>query len=198
MDGIFRLTISYIFNESGWMIRQQISLLFLLLIGCSSIAVHVPVKIRTNDNVILIYYCVNSSSQMNVIDKTLADEQNKSIFESNINNAIDDIRNHAGSEFPKSPLLEFRELTACKENLDLIPADASLYLMLKLSGYGSIKTKWKNILIFAGAVEAVVQGIAVGVASQNEWLGLGVAAEEMTSEYLTWNGVDWLLGETCA
>lgn len=27
---------------------------------------------------------------------------------------------------------------------------------------------------------------------------MGIAAEEMIQEYLTWNGVDWLLGETYA
>jgi len=44
----------------------------------------------------------------------------------------------------------------------------------------------------------VVQGVIVGSVTQNPWLGFGAAAEEMTSEYLTWNGVDWLLGETYA
>jgi hypothetical protein len=40
------------------------------------------------------------------------------------------------------------------------------------------------------------KGFLVSSVIQNPWLGLGVAAEEMTSEYLTWNGVDWILGET--
>jgi hypothetical protein len=34
--------------------------------------------------------------------------------------------------------------------------------------------------------------------TQNPWFGVAASAEEMTSEYLTWNGVDWLLGETYA
>lgn len=87
---------------------------------------------------------------MNVIDKTLADEQNKEILENNIKNAIDDIRSHAGSNMAKSPLLEFRELTTCSEKLESIPTDASLYLTLELSGYGSMKTNGKQFLLLPG------------------------------------------------
>ena len=73
-----------------------------------------------------------------------------------------------------------------------------MYLKIDLSGYGSIKSKWKDYLIASGAVEAVVQGVVVAAATQNPWFGVAASTEEMTSEYLTWNGVDWLLGETYA
>ena len=47
-------------------------------------------------------------------------------------------------------------------------------------------------------MEALAQGAIISYATQNYWLGFAVAAEEFGSEYLSWNGVDWLFGETFA
>ena len=73
-----------------------------------------------------------------------------------------------------------------------------MHLVVNLSGYGSIKPRWKNILIGTGAVEALAQGTIVDSVTQNPWFGIAASTEEMTSEYLAWNGVDWLLGKTYA
>lgn len=135
---------------------------------------------------------------MNIIDKALTGEQNKERFEENIKAAIDDIQTYTRLNMAKDQFFELKELPTCNESIPSGTSDSALYLSIDLSGYGSVKPKWKKILIGTGAIEAIVQGVVIGSATQNPWLGIGVAAEEMTSEYLTWNGVDWLLGETYA
>ncbi|TCK19533.1 hypothetical protein DFR30_2846 [Thiogranum longum] len=184
--------------ERAPVILNIISLLVLLLAGCSSVAVRNPVKMSGNDNKVVINYCIKSSARMNIIDKTLSSEENRRLFERNIEAAVEDIHDYVDSNALELPFFKFSELPTCNLALQSVTPDASLFLTLELSGYGSIKEKWKKVLIGTGAIEAVVQGVVVGSATQNVWLGLGVAAEEMTSEYLTWNGVDWVLGETFA
>lgn len=169
----------------------------LLLAGCSSISVTKPLA-SEEDNPVIIDYCIESSAEMNIIDKSLTGKQNSARFSARIENAINDIDNYFEANIVTSPRLEFEKLSTCNGTLPSGDYNPDLNLTVNVSGYGSIKPKWKRILIGTGAVEAVVQGLVVGSATQNPWLGIAVSTEEMTSEYLTWNGVDWLLGETYA
>jgi hypothetical protein len=178
-------------------IRQIICFSLVLLTGCSSIAVRNP-AVKQEDNVVEFNFCVKSTAEMNILDESMTGEKNKENFAENIKAAVVDIQKYANSNIVKSPFLELKELPSCPESLSSSTPESSLYLSIDLSGYGSIRPEWKKILIGTGAVEAVFQGAVVGAATQSPWLGIGVAAEEMTSEYLTWNGVDWLLGETYA
>ncbi|MBI1194474.1 MAG: hypothetical protein GC138_01325 [Gammaproteobacteria bacterium] len=141
-------------------------------------------------------WCVTSSTEMNIVDRTLSKEANHAMFDRRIADAMDDIGRHFELNQPAGSALPIAKRTTCARASDAEVPDLSL--VIDLSGYGTIKEKWKTLLIGTGVVEGVFQGILVGTATQNPWLGFGVAAEEMTSEYLTWNGVDWLLGETYA
>lgn len=174
-----------------------ISLLLLGLTGCSSISVHEPMEPAEN-KVIELAYCISSSSEMNTVRETLSDEDNKKEFDENIAIAIDDINNAIQSVIKNIPDLHVIHLPSCMEKTDLVNNSSDLYLTIELSGYGSIKKEWKKVLIGTGIAEGVIQGFIVGGATQNPWLGAAVTAEEIGSEYLTWNGVDWILGETYA
>ena len=179
------------------MCRRLISLAMLLLTGCTSIAVTEP-SLSERSGAVVIDYCVASTANMNIIDKHLTGEQNKARFAERVAEATQDIDHYLEFNIVSSPRLRLERLTACGEDSLATRGDTELYLNVDLSGYGSIKPMWKELLIASGAVEAVVQGVVVGAATQNPWFGMAVSAEEMTSEYLTWNGVDWLLGETYA
>lgn len=169
----------------------------LLLSGCSSIAVNHPLAV-TDDQPIVVDYCIESTAEMNILDKGLSGEQNKARFHERIDAALADVHAYLKTHFVQSPNVTLRQLATCSEPLTGKEADARLSLTLDISGYGSIKPKWKAWLIGTGAVEAVAQGVIVFSVTQNPWLGLAMSSEEMTSEYLTWNGVDWALGETYA
>lgn len=68
---------------------------------------------------------------------------------------------------------------------------ADLLLAVDVSGYGHIKRRWIVLMVGSGVIEAVTQGVAAGDATGNPVLGLGVGAEEMASEGLTWIGGSW-------
>ena len=70
--------------------------------------------------------------------------------------------------------------------------DAQMILVVKLSGYGRIKKKWMFYLIGSGVVEGTVQGIAAAVVTSSTWAGIGLAAEEILQETLTWGGGTFL------
>jgi len=167
-----------------------------LLSGCSTIYVHDPVQ---NDVVkpLALSWCVKSSSEMNKLNETLSDAENKKVFEMAIRQAISDVEKSVGSEASGGARVSIADAPKCLDAAEEASFDSGLYLYVEISGYGAIKKKWKRILIGTGAVEAVIQGVVVGAAT-TPWVGVAVAAEEMGSEYLTWNGVDWLLGETYA
>ena len=167
------------------------------LTGCSSIAVIDP-SVSSGAGAVVIDYCVESSAEMNIIDKRLSGEQNKARFAGRIATAVQDIDAAIRADIVTSPRLRLDRLPQCGGTAPAANADSGLSLNIDLSGYGSIKPRWKEILIGTGAVEAVAQGVVVAAATQNPWFGMAASAEEMTSEYLTWNGVDWLLGETYA
>ena len=177
--------------------RILLGLSCLIVGGCSSIAVTHPVP-ATDNQPLVLNYCVESTAQMNIINKTLTGEQNKTQFNQRISSAINDIDGHLDAHLVKSNDLAINRLSSCTAALPVDDSRDNLYLTIDISGYGSIKPKWKSILIGTGAVEAVAQGIIVGSLTQNPWFGIAASTEEMTSEYLTWNGVDWLLGETYA
>ena len=171
--------------------------LCLFSVACSTVAIKQPIKVE-NINNLTLDWCVISTSNMNIIDKTLSVNENKNQFDKRIKTAIDDIEQHFLSRYPATGLPARQQINDCdgKPLNGLDPS--SLYLTLDLTGYGSIEEKWKKVLIGTGAVEAVFQGVFVMSLTQNPWLAFAVAAEEMTSEYLTWNGVDWILGDTYA
>jgi hypothetical protein len=64
---------------------------------------------------------------------------------------------------------------------------AQAVLRVELSGYGHIKRRWLAYLIGTGVAEGVAQG-AIATSVTTIWVGLAVAAEEITSEVLTWGG----------
>ena len=140
-----------------------------------------------------MYMCIQSTSTENIINKTFSKEKNKILYKQEINKALKDIQ----IKFTKAmKSKKFMVKEKCIQKTNLRKNDLKLTIIL--SGYGSMKNKWKKFLILSGLGEGIVQGIVVNSATHNPWLGLGVAVEEITSEYLSWNGVDWFLGETFA
>ena len=168
-----------------------------LLTACSAIAVRHPVK-NVNVDSMTIDWCVTSTSNMNIINKTLSAQQNKIEFDKRIQLALQDIEGKFISTQQELNGLAINKLENCVPKNTSNKNPFELSLRIDLSGYGSIKDEWKKWLIGTGVVESIFQGLLVGSATQNTGLGLAVAAEEMTSEYLTWNGVDWIMGETYA
>lgn len=150
--------------------------------GCSTVAVTKPLS-ATDKRPLVLNYCVESTARMNIIHKELNGEQNKTIFKQRITSAM----NSVDEQF-KSRLIQSSELKINKRSSCTIPAPPvkdvnNLYLTIDISGYGSIKAKWKRLLIGSGAVEAVAQGFIVGSLTQNPWFGIAAFTEEMTSEY---------------
>ena len=146
----------------------------------------------------MLSYCVSSSSELATIKEAISDEENKEELDQNINIAIHDIKDKLQSGIKHTPYLRIIALSECMDNTETLKKSSDLYLKVDLSGYGSLKKKWKNILIGTGVAEGIIQGVIVGAATSNFWLGVAVGAEEITSEYLTWNGVDWIFGEAYA
>ena len=177
--------------------RIFVALSWLILGGCSSLAVTHPLDLQDR-HPISLNYCIESTAEMNIINKSLTGEQNKTLFHERIISAINDVNSYIETHIINSPQLQLKKQSTCGELPTSANSEYDLYLVVNLSGYGSIKPRWKKILIGTGAVEALAQGIIVGSATQNPWFGIAASTEEMTSEYLTWNGVDWLLGETYA
>lgn len=176
----------------------SIAIVSLIFSGCASVSVHDPLAIKQND-VTPVYYRVESTAQMNILDKTLTKEKNENKFEENRKLSLVTIDDYVNANMIKSPYLAIKELPSCQGSAATLPdSPTALYLTITLSGYGSLNERWKKIFIGSGIIEGVVQGVVVGTATQNPWLGVAVAAEEFGQEYLTWNGIDWLMGETYA
>ncbi len=165
--------------------------------GCSSIAVHDPIN-NAQNKVLKISYCVKSTSGMDTIQDALSDDENKKEFDVNIKLAVKRINEYIESNIYHSPDIFISALPECIDSTESDDIDFDFHLTIELSGYGSIKKEWKRVLIGTGIAEGLIQGFIVGAATQNPWLGFGVLAEEIGQEYLTWNGVDWILGETYA
>ncbi len=69
---------------------------------------------------------------------------------------------------------------------------AQAVLITRLSGYGRLKKAWVAYLIGSGVVEGVVEGVLVGGATKQVWIGVVVASEEILQEVLTWGGGAYL------
>lgn len=179
------------------LVKRAFVFIVFILAGCASTSIHNPFN-DTGQTDKELRWCVKNTSEMNIVDKTVSEEANKNAFEQRVKIAVEDIENYVNTKIKSTENFTVSKINKCKIEEKTSPAAKNLYLQIDLSGYGSLKNKWKRVLIGTGIVEGIVQGIVAGSATQNAWLGLGVAAEEMTSEYLTWNGVDWLLGETYA
>ncbi|MBU1628249.1 hypothetical protein KKB18_12850 [bacterium] len=65
---------------------------------------------------------------------------------------------------------------------------APLIMMTEVAGYGRIKRVWTFYLIGCGVIEGIVDGVIGTVATTNYWVGIGLAAEEILQESLTWGG----------
>ncbi len=198
--------------------RKIIPIVSVIFAGCSSVSVHDPLGtqgayLKASTNIVQTYYCVESTAQMNILDKTLTKEKNKDRFEVDNKASLRDIDAYFDTHITKSPLLVVKELQSCadlttpspdgqKQFAGMVPSSNTsqntLYLTITLSGYGSLNERWKKLFIGSGIAEGLVQGIVVGSATQNPWFGVAVATEEFGQEYLTWNGIDWLMGETYA
>jgi len=174
-----------------------LSVMLLLLTGCSSISVHDPV-IGSKKGVWELSYCVVSSIDMDAIKDSISDEENKKELDKNIKIAINDIGNKLQSGIKHTLDFHIKALPKCIDDTDVLTLPSDLYLKVELSGFGSLKQEWKNVLIGTGIAEGIIQGVIVGAATSNPWLGIAVGAEEIGSEYLTWNGVDWIMGEAYA
>jgi hypothetical protein len=72
---------------------------------------------------------------------------------------------------------------------------ADLLLAVDVAGYGQIKRRWVGLLFGSGVIEGISQGVLATHATGNPMLGLGVGAEEITSEGLTWIGGSWFWGK---
>ncbi|MEK6776736.1 MAG: hypothetical protein AABY87_07650 [bacterium] len=173
----------------------------LVLSGCASVSLKDPLGHSPLYPVIMTS-CVKVSAQPNVFNKALSAKDDNPVFKKETEAALIDVQKAMDADMIKSDLIHVQYQPECTEGPEESAGQETfnpdLDLIFDISGYGSIKPKWKKYLIGTGIVEGVVQGIVVGSATQNVWLGLGVALEEFGSEYLTWNGVDWILGETFA
>jgi hypothetical protein len=65
---------------------------------------------------------------------------------------------------------------------------ADAVLSTALSGYGRVKNKWIMLLIGSGVIEGGVQGVIAAKLVHNTWIAVGVAAEEIAQEVVTWWG----------
>lgn len=72
---------------------------------------------------------------------------------------------------------------------------ADVLLSSRLSGYGRVKKKWITLMILSGVVEGGVQGIVAAKLVHNTWVAVGVAAEEVAQEMVTWWGGSFLFGK---
>lgn len=70
--------------------------------------------------------------------------------------------------------------------------DVDALLVIELSSYGQIKRKWLVYLIGSGVVEGIIQGVVVGGATKNAWVGTAVFLEEVLQEALVWGGGAYL------
>lgn len=143
-------------------------------------------------------YCIQSSSEINSITKSLSKEENKKDFEKHVQLAIADIHDYVEKNIAHDPDINIQFDPVCHIASEGSSRPADFVLTIDLSGYGSIKKEWKKVLIGTGVAEGIFQGLVVYAATQNPWLSIAVGGEEITSEYLTWNGVDWILGESYA
>lgn len=172
-----------------------ILLLLLMMSGCASTEVRNP-NISWRSTALKMSYCIESSSELNTITKSLSKKENKEDFEKHIQVALDDIHNYMKNNIAQNPDIDVQYVPECPASGTLTNTD--FVLKIDLSGYGSLKKEWKKVLIGTGIAEGIFQGLVVYAATQNPWLSTAVGAEEITSEYLTWNGVDWILGESFA
>ncbi len=168
-----------------------------MLSGCASTAVRNP-NIVWHNTPLTMTYCIKSSSGINSITKSLSTKENKKDFEKHVQLAITDIHNYVDKNIAHDPDINIRFNPACPDTNNDISKPADFILTINLSGYGSIKKEWKKVLIGTGIAEGIFQGLVVYAATQNPWLSTAVGGEEITSEYLTWNGVDWILGDAYA
>ncbi len=67
-----------------------------------------------------------------------------------------------------------------------------MVLRTRLSGYGKLKHRWTVYLIGSGVAEGVVQGLIAARITNNTWLAVGLAVEEIAQEALTWGGGAYL------
>jgi len=180
-----------------WKIKRTLIVTVFLVVfsGCATTTKHHPIgkdKIPPNK----ITFCIKSSGEMSLVDKKISKEKSKELFKENLDIAVKKIRQHTQkyleSHFDKSNIHDF-----CRDEKNN-PAFDSLYLEINLSGYGSLKEQWKRRLMALGVAEGVAQGIIVNSVTHNFWLSFGVATEEILSEYLATNGLDWIFSENYA
>ena len=158
----------------------------LIFLGCAT-------KLKYNNpnrkTPLSISYKVVSTAKSNIFNSTISQLANKKQFEKEIIEAKRYIELNLTKNLNKRFIISKKENNISSTNLELD---------IDLSGYGAMDEQLKYWLIASGMGEGIIQGIIVYGATQNPWLSAGVSAEEMTSEYLSWNGVDWIFGETYA
>ncbi|WP_434782351.1 MAG: hypothetical protein WJ306_00050 [Ferrovum myxofaciens] len=191
-----------------------IAIVSLIFSGCSTVSVHDPLTMKQKD-IALVYYCIESTAQMSILDKTFTKEINKKKFEEDQKVSLEVINDYLNKNIVKSPYLDIKKLSSCQDLRKLPNNPNSLYLSITLSSYGNLNDRWKKIFFGSVLIESIVQGVVVSSATKNPWLGLAVTVEEMGREYLTWsglavamagfgqeylawNGMNWYMGKTYA
>ena len=73
-------------------------------------------------------------------------------------------------------------------------AGASVFLQIQVEGYGHIKKSWLFYLLGTGAIEGIVEGVAVSFAvdRNQQWIAVGVGVEEAAQETAEWLGGTYL------
>jgi hypothetical protein len=167
------------------------------------------------NELVLVYYCTESTAQMSILDKTLTKEINKRRFEKVQTASLGDIDNYLNTNIVKSAYMVTKKLPSCQDVTTLSHKPNTLYLSITLSGYGNLNERWRKIFFGSVLIEGIAQGVVVGSATKDPllgilvavgelgreyltWSGLAVAMEGFGQEYLAWNGFDWFMGKNYA
>lgn len=179
--------------------KKHIAFVIIFFAGCTSLSVKDPIKEKTPSNEpIKASLCVKSSAKLNAISEKFGNNLNSEEYSEKLSFSVSEIDSYLRENIYSGKSFILSSKSSCEDTDKNSDSPEDLYLVVDLSGYGSAKEEWKKILIGTGIAEGVAQGYVVIAASGSVGLGLAVAAEEMISEYLVWNGADWFLGETYA
>ena len=175
--------------KNGKLIFKIIKKIYILLIlifsGCATKLEYSNLDMNTP---LSMSYKVISTAKPNIFNTAISNLTNMKKFKRDIIKAEKYIELNLTKSLNKKFIL-FKE--------DDI-GSTKLKLKINLSGYGEMDEELKYWLIASGMGEGIIQGMIIYGATQNIWLSSGVSLEEMISEYLSWNGVDWIFGETYA
>jgi len=123
-----------------YQVKFNLLLLISVLSGCSTIAMQDPMK-NADRNTVELDWCVKSTSEMNIVDKTFSKEDNTSAFNHRVDIAIEDIESRLIPKISGADNIAVSKINTCKNRERYEEKTQNLYLEINLSGYGSIKSK---------------------------------------------------------